>query len=149
MAVGPSQPQMTPQTAIDGDIDQEVPAIARVARVIERVEVGADGADVDELGHGRHPLDRSASAASPNRGVRPSDCHDRDKDIEAKSVAPDYSSRTAMRAGPEIRMLLEKTVSKASIAKIVGVSRTALHHFIRTRKLNAKASKGETRGHRP
>jgi DNA invertase Pin-like site-specific DNA recombinase len=40
----------------------------------------------------------------------------------------------------EIRMLLEKTVSKASIAKIVGVSRTALHHFIRTRKLNVKAS---------
>jgi DNA invertase Pin-like site-specific DNA recombinase len=49
----------------------------------------------------------------------------------------------------EIGMLLEKTVSKASIAKIVGVSRTALHHFIRTRKLNAKASKGEMRGHRP
>jgi DNA invertase Pin-like site-specific DNA recombinase len=49
----------------------------------------------------------------------------------------------------EIRMLLEKTVSKASIAKIVGVSRTALHHFIRTRKLAAKASKGKTRGHRP
>jgi DNA invertase Pin-like site-specific DNA recombinase len=46
----------------------------------------------------------------------------------------------------EIRMLLEKTVSKASIAKILGVSRTALHHFIRTRKLNAKASKGEARG---
>ena len=49
----------------------------------------------------------------------------------------------------EIRMLLEKTVSKASIAKIVGVSRTALHHFIRTRKLNAKASKGEARGRHP
>ncbi|WP_435011948.1 recombinase family protein (plasmid) [Tundrisphaera lichenicola] len=49
----------------------------------------------------------------------------------------------------EIRMLLEKTVSKASIAKIVGVSRTALHHFIRTRKLAVKASKGKTRGHRP
>lgn len=49
----------------------------------------------------------------------------------------------------EIRMLLEKTVSKASIAKIVGVSRTALHHFIRTRKLNAKASKGEARGCHP
>ena len=46
----------------------------------------------------------------------------------------------------EIRMLLEKTVSKASIAKIVGVSRTALHHFIRTRKLAPKASKGEPRG---
>lgn len=40
----------------------------------------------------------------------------------------------------EIRMLLEKEVSKASIAKIVGVSRTALHHFIRTRKLDPKAS---------
>src|SRR4051794_8333924 len=49
----------------------------------------------------------------------------------------------------EIRILLEKTVSKASIAKIVGVSRTALHHFIRTRKLAAKASRGETRGHHP
>ena len=49
----------------------------------------------------------------------------------------------------EIWILLEKTVSKASIAKIVGVSRTALHHFIRTRKLDPKASKGKTRGHRP
>lgn len=49
----------------------------------------------------------------------------------------------------EIRMLLEKTVSKASIAKIVGVSRTALHHFIRTRKLDVKASKDKTRGRRP
>src|SRR3954451_7788909 len=47
----------------------------------------------------------------------------------------------------EIRMLLEKEVSKASIAKIVGVSTTNLRHFIRTRKLNMKASKGETRGH--
>ena len=49
----------------------------------------------------------------------------------------------------EIQMLLEKTVSKASIAKIVGVSRTALHHFIQTRKLNVKASKGKTRERRP
>jgi len=49
----------------------------------------------------------------------------------------------------EIRMLLEKEVSKASIAKIVGVSRTALHHFIETRKLNPKTSKGQKRGHRP
>lgn len=49
----------------------------------------------------------------------------------------------------EIRLLLEKTVSKASIAKIVGVSRTALHHFIRTRKLAPKASKGSTPGRRP
>ena len=49
----------------------------------------------------------------------------------------------------EIRMLLEKGVSKASIAKIVDVSRTALHHFIRTRKLDPKVSKGKKRGRRP
>jgi DNA invertase Pin-like site-specific DNA recombinase len=48
----------------------------------------------------------------------------------------------------EIRMLLGKEVSKASIAKIVGVSRTALHHFIRTRKLDPKDSDGRTRGRR-
>jgi len=46
-------------------------------------------------------------------------------------------------------MLLEKTISKASIAKIVGVSRTSLHHFIPTRKLNSKASKAKTRDRRP
>jgi DNA invertase Pin-like site-specific DNA recombinase len=49
----------------------------------------------------------------------------------------------------EIRMLLEKAVSRASIARIVGVSRTALHHFIRTRRLDPKASRGKTRGRRP
>ena len=49
----------------------------------------------------------------------------------------------------EIRMLLEKEVSKASIAKIVGVSSTNLRHFIRTRKLNAKGSEGKARGRRP
>ena len=42
----------------------------------------------------------------------------------------------------EIRMLLEKEVSKASIAKIVGVSSTNLRHFIRTRKLAPETSKG-------
>ena len=35
----------------------------------------------------------------------------------------------------EIRLLLEKDVGITSIAKIMGVSRTALRHFIRTRKL--------------
>jgi DNA invertase Pin-like site-specific DNA recombinase len=35
----------------------------------------------------------------------------------------------------EIHLLLAKTVSKASIAKIMEVSRTALHHFIKTRQL--------------
>ena len=38
----------------------------------------------------------------------------------------------------EIRTLLDKTVSRASIAKITGVSRTTLNHFIRTRKLSAE-----------
>ena len=32
----------------------------------------------------------------------------------------------------EIRMLLEKQVSQASIAKIMGISSTNLRHFIRT-----------------
>ena len=35
----------------------------------------------------------------------------------------------------EIRLLLEKDVGTTSIAKIMGVSRTALRHFIRTRDL--------------
>jgi DNA invertase Pin-like site-specific DNA recombinase len=49
----------------------------------------------------------------------------------------------------EIRMLLEKEVSKASIAKITGVSRTALHHFIRTRKLAPRVSKAQAAQRRP
>src|SRR3954467_15861358 len=49
----------------------------------------------------------------------------------------------------EIRMLLEKQVSKRSIAKIVGVSPTTLRHFIRTRKLASGASKGRDRQRRP
>ncbi len=36
----------------------------------------------------------------------------------------------------EIRMLLQKEVSKSSIAKIMDISRTALYHFIQTRKLD-------------
>jgi len=35
----------------------------------------------------------------------------------------------------EIHSLLAKTVSKASIAKILGVSRSTLHHFIQSRRL--------------
>ena len=36
----------------------------------------------------------------------------------------------------DIQLLLKKEVGIASIAKIMGVSRTALRHFIRTRKLS-------------
>jgi DNA invertase Pin-like site-specific DNA recombinase len=49
----------------------------------------------------------------------------------------------------EIRMLLEKDVSNASIAKIVGVSSTNLRHFIRTRKLASENSKGRNRQQQP
>jgi DNA invertase Pin-like site-specific DNA recombinase len=45
----------------------------------------------------------------------------------------------------EIRMLLEKQVSKASIAKIVGVSSTNLRHFIRTRELTPETPKGTSK----
>jgi DNA invertase Pin-like site-specific DNA recombinase len=41
----------------------------------------------------------------------------------------------------EIRMLLEKAVSKASIAKILGVSANNVRHFIRTRKLAPATSR--------
>jgi DNA invertase Pin-like site-specific DNA recombinase len=49
----------------------------------------------------------------------------------------------------EIQKLLEKEVSKSSIAKIVEVSRTALLHFIRTRKLDPKAAHRRSRVRRP
>ena len=35
----------------------------------------------------------------------------------------------------DIRALLDKDVSKSSIAKIMDVSRSALYHFIETRKI--------------
>ena len=49
----------------------------------------------------------------------------------------------------EIRMLLEKEVSKASIAKIMGVSSTNLRHFIRTRKLVPEVSRRREQSRRP
>ena len=39
----------------------------------------------------------------------------------------------------EIKTLLLKTVSKSSIAKIMGISRTALYEFIKSRKLETKS----------
>jgi hypothetical protein len=48
----------------------------------------------------------------------------------------------------EIRMLLEKQVSRASIAKIVGVSSTNLRHFIRTRSLDPEAPESQVRRRR-
>ena len=53
----------------DDDIDQEVLAIARVPGVGERFEVGADGADVDELGHGSHPGFGRCGPWRPNGGT--------------------------------------------------------------------------------
>ena len=45
--------------------------------------------------------------------------------------------RDVQAHGPEaeIQSLLAKTVSKASIAKILGTSRSTLHHFIQSRRL--------------
>ena len=40
----------------------------------------------------------------------------------------------------EIRSLLHKSVSKASIARILDVSQTTLHHFIKTRNLQPKTA---------
>ena len=49
----------------------------------------------------------------------------------------------------EIRILLHKQVSMASIAKILGVSRTAMHHFINSRQLDPNASRPRSQAHRP
>ena len=46
----------------------------------------------------------------------------------------------------EIRMLLEKEVSRRSLAKIMDVSPTNLRHFIRTRKLTPEAPKRTSKG---
>ena len=48
----------------------------------------------------------------------------------------------------EIRKLLEKEVSKRSLAKIMDVSTTNLRHFIRTRKLAPEALKGTSKSQR-
>jgi DNA invertase Pin-like site-specific DNA recombinase len=63
---------------------------------------------------------------------------------------PEGSLGTSKLDGKEgdIRMLLEKQVSKGSIAKIVGVSSTNLRHFVRTRKLDPKAAEIQIRGRR-
>lgn len=45
----------------------------------------------------------------------------------------------------EIRILLQKQVSKASIAKIVGVTRPTIHRFIETRSLAQESAKGTIR----
>src|SRR3954449_1130329 len=49
----------------------------------------------------------------------------------------------------EIRKLLEKEVSKRSLAKIMDVSPTNLRHFIRTRKLAPEAPKGASKSQAP
>ena len=49
----------------------------------------------------------------------------------------------------EIRKLLEKEVSKRSLAKIMDVSTTNLRHFIRTRKLAPDAPKGTSKSQTP
>ncbi len=50
---------------------------------------------------------------------------------------------------PEIRILLHKQVSKASIAKILDISRIAMQHFINSRQLAPNASQPQSRAHRP
>ena len=40
-------------------------------------------------------------------------------------------------------MLMNKGVSKSAIAKIMGVSRTAFYHFIRTRELGPQPNKSQ------
>lgn len=82
-----------------GDVHHEVLAVPRVPGIGERFEVRGDGADIDELGRGRHILG-SARVGHPTKGVRQADHNDRVKEIETRPVAPDCSICTVMRAGP-------------------------------------------------
>ena len=52
---GAIAPADDPTDRDDGDIGESVFAIARMAWVGERFEVGADGGDIDELWHGKRP----------------------------------------------------------------------------------------------
>ena len=56
-------------------------------------------------------------------------------EVERDLISERTKERLAGGKEEEILILLQKEVSKASIAKIVGVSRTAIHHFINSRKL--------------
>ena len=82
----------------DGDVDQQVLAVARVARVGERLEVRADRADIDELGRGGIPGSVEIGLRA-NHGVRRCDHFDRVQAIKPRPVARDYPGRTVMRAG--------------------------------------------------
>ena len=73
----------------------------------------------------------SPQAAEPKRALeiegRPAD-----HAVKTAIVVQQTAAKTAATDGKEeeIRILLQKQVSKVSIAKTVSVSRTALHHFI-------------------
>jgi predicted XRE-type DNA-binding protein len=58
-------------------------------------------------------------------------------------MAQDFSPQKVLIEGStgkeeEIRILLQKQVSKASIAKIVGVTRPTIQRFIETRQLRTR-----------
>src|SRR4051794_29614870 len=96
MAVGPSQPQRTPQTAMT------VMSTKRCLRL--RV---CRGSESDSKYEPREPTSTSLATEvilglvgdgfrAPNKGVRQPEDNDRIKDSEPRSVAPDYPGRTAI-----------------------------------------------------
>ena len=98
MAVGPSPPQRMPQTAMTTTSTRRCLRLHSVPRVGERFEVGAEGADVDELGHGSHPgfspcgpWRRTEAVSDPGtrKGTR----------ISTRGPSPDHPDRSAIRAG--------------------------------------------------
>ena len=89
----------------DGDIDQEMFAIASVARVVERFEVRSDRADIDELGHGEFALESvDVGYRMPNRGVRL---------IRSIRPNPRISSRSPSRQTTQAAQLCALAVSTA------------------------------------
>src|SRR3954453_23927287 len=99
MAVGPSQPQRTPQT------EMTVMSTRRCLRL--RV---CRGSESDSKYEPREPTSTSLATGvilgsvgdgfrAPNQGVRQPDDDSRTQDINSKSAAPDHPDRTVIRAG--------------------------------------------------
>ena len=77
----------------DHNVDQQVLAVARMARIGQGFEIRTDGTDVDQLGHGEHPH------AETMGGTRHS-CEDTIS-MEKAQLDPSYPF---MRAGPDFHL---------------------------------------------
>ncbi len=82
------------------------------------------------------PLLSEPRGAGPDLGTDQGRTRRREGPREAARTAQGALGKSRLDGKEQdIRVLLGKNVSKASIAKILDVSRSALYHFIETRKI--------------